>query len=80
MNKEDKMEAKIDAIARDIGDIKLTQAQDHLILEAHESRSTKLEGIVLPLYKKAIMLEGVLKFLAFLGILAGIYEALSRIK
>lgn len=80
MERDDRIENKLDSIIADMGEVKITIAKQHVVLVEHESRSTKLESIVLPLYKKAIMVEGVLKFVGLLGVIAGIVEVIRMFK
>lgn len=74
-----RIEDKLDLIAVDITDMKVVQAKQHVVLVNHESRSTKLEALVIPIHKKVLMVEGALKFIGILSVLAGIAEMILRL-
>lgn len=77
MERDERIEGKIDKIQEDITDIKITLAKQHVVLVEHESRSTKLESIVLPLNKKLTMAEGVIKFIASIGVIVGLINLIK---
>lgn len=72
----DDIKEKIDAIKDDVNDIKVTQAEQNLILKEHMRRTELLEEIVEPMKKHIDGLHGVIKLVKVLGILAGIAEVL----
>lgn len=67
---------KFDVIMQDIGEIRVVQAEQHIILKEHIRRTELLEDDVKPIKKHVYMVEGALKFVGILGILAGILEAI----
>jgi len=76
MSENNRLENKVDKIIDDTTEIKITLAKQHIVLVEHESRSTKLENIVLPIHKKFMMLEGALKFIGIISVILGIIEAI----
>lgn len=79
MDRNNRIEDKLDSIHADITDIKVTLAKQHVVLVEHESRSTKLETIVLPIHRKVLMAEGIIKFLAASSIIFGLIKALKML-
>jgi len=77
MDRDDRIENKIDKIVDDVTDIKITLGKQHVVLVEHESRSTKLETIVLPIHRKVLWIEGMLKLVGALGFLLGVAEAIK---
>lgn len=71
-----RIESKLDTIVDDIGAMKVTSAEQHIVLKEHVRRTELLEEAVKPLEKHVYMVNGVLKFLGVLGLLASIVEAL----
>jgi hypothetical protein len=78
-----RIEAKIDLIVKDVCDIKVTQAEQHLVLKDHTRRSLANEKAVevlkdelKPVFSHVIMLQGVAKFIGLLGVVAGIVEGI----
>lgn len=65
---------KFDVIMKDIGEIRIVQAEQHIILKEHIRRTELLEEDIKPVKKHVNMVEGVLKFIGLLGIFAGIGE------
>jgi hypothetical protein len=70
---------KLDSITEDITGIKVVQAEQKVILEEHMRRSLANEQAVellkeelKPLQKKEAMLDGVLKFLGVLSLIAAL--------
>lgn len=76
-NFDKRIETKIDNIIEDIGDIKITLAKQHVTLDEHIRRTEILEEEMKPVKKHVYMVDGALKALGILGILAGILEAIS---
>ena len=72
--RSDRLEAKLDRVANDIGEINKTLAAQHVSLKEHIRRTHILEIKIAPLEKHVHMIGGVLKAVAILGILAGIAE------
>lgn len=69
---------KFDIIMQDIGEIKIVQAEQHIILKEHIKRSNNLEKIVLPIQKKINYVEGALKLIGFLAAMAAIIEIIRK--
>jgi len=76
-NWNNRVETKLDAIVKDLGEIKITQAEQHLTLSEHTKRSTMLESIVIPIQRKVTLVEGALKFIGILALLVGIAEGIA---
>jgi len=77
MDRDDRIENKIDKLGSDMTEVKVTLGKQHVVLVEHESRSTKLEAIVLPLHRKVTMLEGALKLIGGISVIMGIIKAVS---
>lgn len=75
MDNNQRTQDKLDKIAWDITEIKVTLAEQHVTLKEHTSRSTKLEDIVIPIQRKFAMLEGALKLIGVLSLILGVIEA-----
>lgn len=74
-----RIEKKIDVLVCDVNELKIQGAKRDVILEEHTKRSTALEEIVLPLQKKATMLEGAAKLIGAASVIAGIIEAIRML-
>jgi hypothetical protein len=70
-----RVENKIDKIVEDVGSLKMTSIEHHLVLKEHIRRTELLENAVKPLEKHVDMVNGALKLIGILGIIAGIIEA-----
>lgn len=79
MERDDRIEHKLDKVAEDMTDVKVTLAKQHVVLVEHESRSTKLEAIVLPIHRKVTMLEGALKLIGSASIIYGIIKVILAV-
>lgn len=79
----DRIEAKTDKIIDNQSDHNATLARLTTTVEIHESRSTKLEAIVLPMKSKWDMAEGAMKLVGgiatLVGVIAGIIKVLDFI-
>ena len=64
--------SKLDKIAEDIGEIKVTLAEQKIILENHIARTEALEEIVEPIKKHVEGINGVVKALKILALIATI--------
>jgi archaellum component FlaC len=71
------VDQKLDKILNDVGEIKVVQAAQHVTLQEHIRRTELLEEDIKPIKKHVNMVEGALKFIGLMGILAGIYEAIT---
>lgn len=76
-----RIESKIDSIQQDVREILITQGKHHVTLEdqagdlrEHIRRTDLLEQQIKPLETKAAMIEGALKLIGILAVLAGIIE------
>lgn len=78
-NQLDRIENKVDKINDHLAKVDVTLVSQHLTLLDHTSRSTKLEEIVLPMQTKINYVEGFLKGLGLLGIIAGIADVAIRL-
>lgn len=78
-NPLNRIENKLDKITEDVTDIKVILAKQHVVLVEHESRSTKLEAIVLPIQRKITLFEGALKFIGAISILVAIAEGIHKL-
>ncbi len=74
-----RIENKLDKMAEDITEIKVTLGKQHVVLVQHESRSTKLETIVGAVQKKISMFEGALKLLGGISIILGLIEVIKMV-
>lgn len=70
---------KLSRIEEDISEIKHTLRDQHASLEAHMRRSDALEAQVKPMQDLMVELRGVVKLVKFIGILAGIAEAIRMV-
>lgn len=70
-------ENKLDKIAEDIHEIKITLAKQHVSLAEHIRRTELLEDKLEPLERRSHMITGVLAFIGLIATLAGIYIALK---
>jgi tetrahydromethanopterin S-methyltransferase subunit G len=75
--KLDKIEEKLDIIAERLGGIDKTLERNTVSLEYHILRTDKLETQLEPVKAHVQYVNGALKFIGLLGLLAGIYKALS---
>lgn len=75
-----RVEAKLDTIVSDVNSMKITLASQHVVLDEHVRRTNLLEADLKPIKKHVYMVEGALKFIGLLGILAGIMEAILWMK
>lgn len=74
------MEAKLDKIVEKLSSIDATLASQHVTLQEHTRRSTMLEDDMKPIKKHVYMVEGVVKFIGLIGVLAAILEAIWMVK
>lgn len=71
----DKIEKKLDHIVEEIGTVKVTLASQHEVLAEHVRRTNLLEEEIRPIKKHVHMIEGAIKFIGLVGMIAGIVEA-----
>ncbi len=69
-----RIDQKLDKIDEAVSRIDVTLAVNTEVLKEHTKRSDRLEAIVLPLQKKVNYVEGALKALGIVAMLAGIIE------
>jgi len=70
------MDEKLDKIVDKLGAIDSTLAAQHVTLQEHTRRSTLLEEDMKPIKKHVNMVEGAIKFIGLVGIIATIVEAI----
>lgn len=73
------MNEKLDKISDKLSKIDVTLAAQHVTLLEHTKRSTMLEEDLKPIKKHVAMVEGALKLLGLLGLLASIFEAVHMV-
>lgn len=78
--KLDKIDSKIDKLQDKLSSIDVTLAAQHVSLKEHIRRTELLEHQVSPMVRRDIMILGVLKVIAFSGIVIGIIEGYLKIK
>lgn len=66
----EKIEKKLDHISEEIGTIKVTLASQHEVLAEHVRRTNLLEEELKPIKRHVHMVEGAIKLLAIIGIVA----------
>ncbi len=71
------MDAKLEKILEQIGQINITLAKQEAQLAEHIRRTQLLEDQVVPLQKQSNMVLGILAFVSLLSVLATIYSALK---
>jgi hypothetical protein len=76
----DRIEQKIDKIADTLTEQAVTLGRLTVTVEDHVKRTNILEDDIKPIKKHVAMVEGALKFIGLLGILAGIIQAVIWIK
>lgn len=69
-----RIEEKIDKLGTRIGNIDVTLAAQHVSLKEHMRRTSNLEARVEPLERRRFMVDGVLKLLGILAVVAGAAE------
>ena len=74
-----RLEDKLDKVVEKIGSIDSTLAAQHEALKDHIRRTNLLEEKVEPIEKHVHMVNGVSKFLAFVGIFIAIIEGVLKI-
>lgn len=72
-----RIEAKLDKIADDIGKIEVTQARQADSLEYHIKRTDTLEDMVKPLWSFLNAVSIIMKVIGVLALLAGIGESIA---
>jgi len=68
------IENKLDRIDARLNSIDVTLVAQHVSLKDHIRRTEILENEVKPIQKHVAMVNGALKFIGLLGILAGVLE------
>lgn len=84
--KQEEIKSKLDTVAEDITDIKISLAKIDVTLEkntesliVHEKRTSQLESRVVPIEKHVAMLNGALKLLGVLSLIVGLIVAISNL-
>jgi archaellum component FlaC len=70
---------RVNEIRNDVIEIKVTMATNTASLQEHMRRTALLENQVEPLRAHVTMVNGVLKFIGFLAVLAGIAEGVVQV-
>lgn len=70
-----RVETKLDTVVADLGAMKITSAEQHIVLKEHIRRTELLEEDMKPIKKHVYRVDGALKLIGLLGILASIFEA-----
>lgn len=78
-NKLDKIEEKVDKIGEQLGAIDKTLTAQHVVLKEHIRRTEILEADIAPLKKHVTMIEGALKFIGFVCVVAGAAAAIIEV-
>jgi hypothetical protein len=71
------VDQKLDKIVDTLGQQAVTLERLTVTVEDHVRRTNIIEEDIKPIKKHVSMVEGALKFIGFLGIIAGIAEALA---
>jgi hypothetical protein len=74
-----RMESKIDQVVEKIGNIDMTLAAQHISLKEHMRRSNALERQMEPIKTHVAMVQGAIKFLSLIAIMATIVTAFIMI-
>jgi len=72
--REDRIEAKLDAVADDIGEIKVTLGRQHEVLNEHMRRTEANERAVELLRKHHDMIVGAIKLLSVAAAVAALVQ------
>ncbi len=73
---DDRIHEKLDKVVDSISEINVTLARQAVSLEEHIKRSNMLEAKMVPVERHVAMVNGALKFVGLLGVLAGILEVI----
>ena len=76
----ERIESKIDDAADHLASIDVTLGMQHISLKEHVRRSNLLEAKMAPIEKHVAMVNGALKLLGALAMIAGIIEAFRGMK
>lgn len=71
MDKQDKLETKIDLITDRLNSIDVTLAKQSVILEEHVKRTNLLEDKIAPVEKHVLVLHAVFKMIGALAMMGG---------
>lgn len=77
--KEDRnwrIERKLDSITEKVGAVQITLAAQHEVLAEHVRRTNILEAKIEPIQKHVSRVEGALKLIGILGVIATILESI----
>lgn len=75
-----RIEAKLDKVTDRLSNIDSTLAAQHVSIAEHIRRTNLLENDLKPVKRHVTMVEGVLKFLGALAMIAGLIEVIARLK
>jgi len=79
MEWNERTENKLDSIVSDVNLIKVTLAAQNMSLEDHIKRTNILEGEIRPIKRHVYQVEGALKLLGALALMAAIVEAIAMV-
>lgn len=71
-----RIESKLDTVVADLGAMKITSAEQHVVLKEHIRRTELLEEDMKPVKRHVYMVDGALKLLGVIGTLAVIIEGI----
>ncbi len=74
-----RFEFKLDKIDQRINNVDVTLAAQHEVLKEHVRRTNLLEEQIKPIEKHVSMVNGAIKFIGLLGVIAAIIEAVVMI-
>lgn len=76
---DEKLEEKIDKIADKISNIDITLGKQSVILEEHVRRTNLLEEQIKPIERHVNMVQGGIKLLGLIALVASVLEGARRI-
>ena len=74
-DKFQRLENKLDTLGDKLADIDKTLTRNTVSLEDHVRRTNLLEEKLAPVEKHVAMIQGIVKFIALMGVLLGIAKA-----
>ncbi len=75
----DRIEKKVDIVVDKVSSLDATTKVQQTILDEHVRRSTMLEDQIKPIQKHVDRIEGALKFIGALALLAGMAAAVTEV-
>jgi hypothetical protein len=74
-----RFESKLDRIDERMNSVDVTLAKQSEILDIHVKRTNMLEDSIKPIQRRVAMIDGAVKLLGLLGIVAAIVEAIALV-